>query len=188
MKTQQQLWIGGAWRDANGSADLPVTDSYTEEVFASYRCASGTDVDAAARAARAAFEGWAATPLAERIAAVRRVAAALRERSDAIARVISREVGMPARLAARIQASAPIAAWDVYADLAAQVEWERRVGHSLVQQVPVGVVACITPWNYPLHQVTGKVARPSPQARNRSRERLPCRRTGSSFHPPCCTR
>jgi acyl-CoA reductase-like NAD-dependent aldehyde dehydrogenase len=158
MKTQQRLFIGGAWRPAGGSTDLPVTDSYTEEVFATYRCASRTDVDAAVRAARAAFEGWSATPLAQRIAAVRRVAAALRERSDAIARVISREVGMPARLSARIQAGAPIAAWDLVADLAAQVAWERRIAHSLVQQVPVGVVACITPWNYPLHQVTGKVA------------------------------
>jgi acyl-CoA reductase-like NAD-dependent aldehyde dehydrogenase len=158
MKTQQQLFIGGAWRPAGGSDDLPVTDSFTEEVFASYRSASDQDVDAAVQAARAAFAGWSATPLAQRIAAVRRVAAALRERSDAIARVISREVGMPAKLAARIQAGAPIAAWDMYADLAAQVEWERRIGHSLVQQVAVGVAACITPWNYPLHQLTGKVA------------------------------
>lgn len=158
MKIQQQLFIEGAWRAAGGSASLPVTDSYTEEVFASYRTASPADVDAAVRAARGAFHTWSATPVAQRIAAVRRVAAALRERSDAFARVISREVGMPARLAARIQAAAPIAAWDMYADLAAQFEWEERIGHSLVQQVPTGVVACITPWNYPLHQVTGKVA------------------------------
>ncbi|HEY0825977.1 MAG TPA: aldehyde dehydrogenase family protein, partial [Ramlibacter sp.] len=158
MNRHTQLFIAGAWRPADGSDDLPVTDSYTEEVFASYRCASRADVDAAVQAARAAFAGWSATPLAERIAAVRRVAAALRERSDAIARVVSREVGMPARLSARIQAGAPIAAWDLYAGLAAELEWETRIGHSLVQQVPVGVVACITPWNYPLHQVTGKVA------------------------------
>jgi acyl-CoA reductase-like NAD-dependent aldehyde dehydrogenase len=82
----------------------------------------------------------------------------LRERSDAIAHGITREVGMPAKLSARIQAGAPIAAWDHYAELALEVEWEQRIGHSLVQQLPVGVVACITPWNYPLHQVTNKVA------------------------------
>ncbi|MBK6006905.1 aldehyde dehydrogenase family protein [Ramlibacter ginsenosidimutans] len=158
MKFHRDLYIAGAWRAATGSTDLPVTDCYTEQVFASYRSASRSDVDAAVQAARAAFDGWSATPLAERIAAVRRVAAALRERSDAIARVISREVGMPARLSARIQAGAPVAAWDLYAEQAARIEWEQRIGHSLVQQVPVGVVACITPWNYPLHQITGKVA------------------------------
>jgi acyl-CoA reductase-like NAD-dependent aldehyde dehydrogenase len=158
MKRHTQLFIAGAWRDATGSQDLPVTDSYTEQAFASYRSASRGDVDLAVTAARAAFPQWSATPLADRIAAVRRIAAALRERTDAIAQVISREVGMPAKLSARIQSGAPIAAWDAYADLALDLEWEQRIGHSLVQQLPTGVVACITPWNYPLHQVTGKVA------------------------------
>jgi acyl-CoA reductase-like NAD-dependent aldehyde dehydrogenase len=152
------LYINGAWRPATGTADLPVTDSYTEEVFARYRSASPADVDAAVQAAGEALPGWSATPISERVAAVRRVAAALRERTEAIGRVISREVGMPAKLSARIQAGAPVAAWEMYADLAAALETETRVGHSLVQQVPVGVVACITPWNYPLHQITAKVA------------------------------
>jgi acyl-CoA reductase-like NAD-dependent aldehyde dehydrogenase len=152
------LFLDGAWRPASGSAELPVTDSTTEAVFARHRSASAADVDAAVQAARAALAGWAGTPPAERGAALRRVAAALRERSEAIARVITREVGMPAKLAARIQAAAPIAAWDLYAELAGAIEWESREGHSLIQQVPAGVVACITPWNYPLHQVTAKVA------------------------------
>jgi len=158
MKKHRQLFIAGVWRDATGGQDLPVTDSYTEEVFASYRTASRSDVDLAVRSARAALVPWSQTPLAERVAAVRRIAAALRERSDAVAQVITREVGMPAKLAARIQAGAPIAAWEMYAGLAADIEWEKRIGHSLVQQLPAGVAACITPWNYPLHQITGKVA------------------------------
>lgn len=158
MKRHTRLFIAGAWREATGTQDLPVTDSYTEQVFASYRSASRGDVDLAVNAARAAFASWSQTPLSERIAAVRRIAAALRERSEAIAQVITREVGMPAKLSARIQAGAPIAAWEQYAELASAIDWESRIGHSLVQQLPVGVVACITPWNYPLHQVTGKVA------------------------------
>lgn len=152
------LYIAGAWRPANGTADLPVTDCFTEKTIAEYRCASHADVDAAVQAAGDAFPGWSATPLQERAAAVRRVATALRERSDEIAQMISREVGMPAKLSARIQAGAPVAAWDMYADLATSLSWEKRIGHSLVRQAPVGVAACITPWNYPLHQITGKVA------------------------------
>jgi acyl-CoA reductase-like NAD-dependent aldehyde dehydrogenase len=158
MKRHTRLFIAGAWREATGTQDLPVTDSYTEQVFASYRSASRGDVDLAVNAARAAFASWSQTPLSERIAAVRRIAAALRERSEAIAQVITREVGMPAKLSARIQAGAPIAAWEQYAELASAIDWESRIGHSLVQQLPVGVVACITPWNYPLHQITGKLA------------------------------
>ncbi len=156
--TRQNLYIDGAWRPATGRTHTQVVDSYTEQVFAAYRTASGEDVDAAVQSAGSALPCWSATPVQERIAAVRRVAAALGEQADAIARVITREVGMPARLSARIQAAAPIAAWSLYADLAAGFEWTTRIAHSLVRQTPVGVVACITPWNYPLHQITGKVA------------------------------
>ncbi|MDM0078098.1 aldehyde dehydrogenase family protein [Variovorax sp. J2P1-59] len=158
MTPFNHLFIDGVMTPAHGEKDLPVVDSFTEETFASYRSASVLDVDEAVVAARRAFEGWAATPLAERVAAVRRVAAALHEKAEALTTAISREVGMPRKLAARIQVGAPIAAWDMYADLAADFEWDSRVGHSLVRQVPTGVVACITPWNYPLHQITGKIA------------------------------
>lgn len=158
MVDHTQLFINGALVPAHGGQDLPVIDSFSEEPFDSYRTASVADIDAAVAAARRAFDGWAATPPTERIAAVRRIAAALREQAEPMTVAISREVGMPRKLAARIQVGAPIAAWDMYADLAADFDWETRVGHSLVQQVPTGVVACITPWNYPLHQITGKVA------------------------------
>ncbi|AFK62161.1 betaine-aldehyde dehydrogenase [Advenella kashmirensis WT001] len=158
MLKQTHLFIDGVMTAASGEQELPVTDSFTEDVFARYRSASHDDVHRAVAAARAAWIGWSATPLAERIAAVRRVAAALSEKAEALTTAISREVGMPRKLAARIQVGAPIAAWNSYADLAAEMVWETRMGHSLVQNVPVGVVACITPWNYPLHQITGKVA------------------------------
>lgn len=158
MTQNEQLFIDGAWAPANGGQDLLVTDSFTEQPFGSYRTASAADIDAAVAAARRAFDGWSTTPVADRVAAVRRVATALREQSEALTTAISREVGMPRKLAARIQVAAPISAWDAYADLAAGFKWESLIGHSLVQQVPTGVVACITPWNYPLHQITGKVA------------------------------
>lgn len=155
---QCDSYINGVWAPATGELKTSVTDSFTEETFATYQTSSAADVDAAVQSARNALDGWSRTPLADRVAAVRRIAAALREQADTLGRVISREVGMPARLASRIQVAAPIAAWDMYANLAADLHWEERIGNSLVQQVPVGVVACITPWNYPLHQITGKVA------------------------------
>lgn len=155
---QGDLYIAGRWCAAHGETRLPVTDSWSEEEFAAWRSASRADVHAAVDAAGLALPAWSGTPPAERVAAVRRIAAGLRERADAIARAVTREVGMPAKLSARIQAGAPIAAWEMYAHLAETHEWERRIGHSLVRPVATGVVACITPWNYPLHQITGKVA------------------------------
>lgn len=157
MLKHNHLYIDGVMTIARGEHALPVTDSFTEEVFACYRSASKEDVQDAVAAARRAFSGWSTTPLSERIAAVRKVAEVLSVQSEALASAISREVGMPQKLSARIQAGAPIAAWNNYAELATDVNWETRVGHSLVQKVPVGVVACVTPWNYPLHQITGKI-------------------------------
>ena len=149
MQQCDDSYINGVWTPATGALRTSVTDSFTEETFATYQTSSAADVDAAVHSARRAFDAWSQTPLAERIAAVHRIAAALREQAEALGRVISREVGMPAKLASRIQVAAPIAAWDTYASLAADLHWEERIGNSLVQQVPVGVVACITPWNYP---------------------------------------
>jgi acyl-CoA reductase-like NAD-dependent aldehyde dehydrogenase len=156
--TQHDTFIGGAWRHASGSTELEVIDSFTEQPFARYRLSSTDDVSAAVESAKAALTGWSARVPTERAAFIRKIAASLRNHADELTEAISREVGMPRKLAARIQVGAPISAWDMYADLASEFEWESRVGHSLVVEAPVGVVACITPWNYPLHQITGKVA------------------------------
>lgn len=158
MFKHTELFIDGIMVPARGAQDLPVTDSYSEEVFASYRCASNEDVDVAVSAARRAWPAWSALPVSERAAAVRRVGEVLSSQVDVLTESISREVGMPRKLTSRIQVGAPIAAWGRYAALAEELKWETRIAHSLVQQVPVGVVACITPWNYPLHQITCKVA------------------------------
>lgn len=154
----QQTYIDGVWAPAHGETETPVIDSYTGLVFATWRTNSPADVDVAVSAARRALSTWSGLPLDTRIAYVRKIALALSERAEELAQFISREVGMPRKLAARIQVGAPIAAWESYAEIARGIAWEQRLGHSLVQQVPVGVVACITPWNYPLHQITSKVA------------------------------
>jgi acyl-CoA reductase-like NAD-dependent aldehyde dehydrogenase len=156
--TQHYTFIGGVWRRASGSAELDVIDSFTEQPFARYRLSSTDDVNAAIESAKEALAGWSARTPAERAVFIRKVAAGLRAHADELTKAISREVGMPRKLAARIQVGAPISAWDMYADLAAEFAWESRIGHSLVVEAPVGIVACITPWNYPLHQITGKVA------------------------------
>lgn len=153
-----KTFINGRWQPSSAGLTTPVVDSFSEQPFAQVGCSSAADVDHAVLAARAAFAAWSTRAPAERIAAVRRIALALKERTERLTETISREVGMPRKLASRIQVGAPINAWSAYADLAETWAWEQPLGHSLVLQAPVGVVACITPWNYPLHQITGKVA------------------------------
>ncbi|MBX6768774.1 MAG: aldehyde dehydrogenase family protein, partial [Actinomadura rubrobrunea] len=115
------------------------------------------DVDAAVRAARAAFDGWAAAPPGERAAVLTALHRALAARGEELAATIAQEVGTPLKMARRVQVGAPLSVLESYADMAAGYAYERRVGNSLVVREPAGVVGAITPWNYPLHQVVAKV-------------------------------
>jgi betaine-aldehyde dehydrogenase len=82
----------------------------------------------------------------------------LLELSDDIARTITAEVGMPLKFSQRIQAGLPMAIMQSYAAMILDHPLEERIGTSLALHEPIGVVACITPWNYPLHQIVAKVA------------------------------
>ena len=118
------------------------------------------DLDAAVAAARAAFPGWAETAPSERARILGVIATKLKERSLEIAEVIANEVGMPIPLATAVQAGLPTANMAFYAKLAGEFEFEgESIGNSLVIREPIGVGGCITPWNFPLHQVVAKIAR-----------------------------
>ncbi|MDR6494575.1 betaine-aldehyde dehydrogenase [Paraburkholderia terricola] len=157
MKTYDKLYIDGKWIAPCGTGTIDVIDSGTEEIMG--RIPEGIEADAenAIAAARVAFDAWAATPPAERGDYLRKIAANLKARTDELAALIAGEVGMPLKLARAIQVGSPIY-WGAYAKLAAEFQFEERVGNSLVVREPVGVVAAITPWNYPLNQITLKVA------------------------------
>jgi betaine-aldehyde dehydrogenase len=86
------------------------------------------------------------------------VSAGLKARADELAKTIAQEVGMPLKMAGRIQAGLPIANFANYARLLKEFSFEQKIGNSVVVREPVGVVGAITPWNYPLHQIALKVA------------------------------
>jgi aldehyde dehydrogenase (NAD+) len=158
MKIYEHLYIGGQWIKPAGAGTIEVIDSGTEEIMG--RIPEGIEVDAEAgiNAARAAFDAWAATSAQERGVFLQKIAANLKARTDELAGLISGEVGMPLKLARAIQVGGPVYNWSAYARLASEFQFEERVGNSLVVREPVGVVAAITPWNYPLNQITLKVA------------------------------
>jgi acyl-CoA reductase-like NAD-dependent aldehyde dehydrogenase len=153
-----RIYIGGEWVEPSGAGRIEVTDSTTEKVMGSVPEGTPEDVDRAVAAARAAFDGWSQTPVAERSELIRAVAQSLSERMEEIAALISREVGMPYGLSQAIQAGLPAMSFGSMADLILDAELEEQVGNSLIVREPVGVVGCITPWNYPLHQICAKVA------------------------------
>jgi aldehyde dehydrogenase (NAD+) len=156
--TRDKLHIGGAWVAPADDGTLPVENPATEEIIGAVPEGSAADVDAAVAAARAAFDGWAATPMAERGAVLDRLHAALAARTDEVARTVGLELGAPLKIAKAVQAGLPLTVLRGYADLALDPADPETVGNSLVVHEPVGVVGAITPWNYPLHQVVAKVA------------------------------
>jgi acyl-CoA reductase-like NAD-dependent aldehyde dehydrogenase len=158
MKTYDKIYIDGAWVDASGEGWLEVINSTTEEVMATVPRGSAADVDRAVAAAKAAFEAWSQTTPEERAKYLTRINDGLAARMDDIATAVSQEVGMPKTLSLMIQAGLPMASFQTAAAGIEGYELEEELGNSIVVKEPVGVVGCITPWNYPLHQISAKVA------------------------------
>jgi acyl-CoA reductase-like NAD-dependent aldehyde dehydrogenase len=158
MQNRDTLYIGGKWVKPSGRNTLDVINASTEEVMATIPDGDENDANAAVAAARAAFDSWSATPPAVRGEYLAKIQAGLKARKDELAGIIAGEVGMPLKLAAMIQVGSPIANFGYYAGMIGSYAWEEVTGNSRVVREPVGVVACITPWNYPLHQIAAKVA------------------------------
>ncbi|MGA7983786.1 MAG: aldehyde dehydrogenase family protein [Burkholderiales bacterium] len=158
MHSRDKFYIGGHWVAPSGKQTIEVHNAGSGEVMGKVPAGDDKDADAAVAAARAALEGWSHTPAEKRAEWLEKISAGLKARADELAKLIAQEVGMPIKLAGRIQAGLPIANFANYARLLKEFKFEQRVGNSLVVREPVGVVVAITPWNYPLHQIALKVA------------------------------
>jgi betaine-aldehyde dehydrogenase len=158
MILRDKFFINGQWVAPSAKETIEVHNAGTGAVMGKVPAGTEKDIDAAVAAARAALEGWSATPAAKRAEYLQKISDGLKARSAELASTIAQEVGMPIKLSARIQAGLPIANFANYSKIASGFEFEKKVGNSLVVQEPVGVVGAITPWNYPLHQIALKVA------------------------------
>jgi acyl-CoA reductase-like NAD-dependent aldehyde dehydrogenase len=158
VDSRDKLYINGAWVPSTGKGTIDVINPTTEEIIGRIPEGTAEDIDKAVAAARAAFETWSQTPIEERVKFIQAISAQLAARQDAIAETISKEVGMPLMFSKMIQAGAPMMTFMSIPGIVAETKFEETIGNSLVVKEPVGVVGCITPWNYPLHQIAAKVA------------------------------
>ncbi|SIS63836.1 aldehyde dehydrogenase family protein [Phaeovulum vinaykumarii] len=160
MLEQRNFYINGAWVAPARPNDLAVIDPSTEEPFAVISLGDRADTDAAVAAARAAFPGWAATPPAERKAALARVLEVYQTRAEDLAQAMSREMGAPIELARGSQVGAGVSHLGNFLAAFDKMVWDQPFGDTpgarLIRE-PVGVVGLITPWNWPLNQITLKV-------------------------------
>ncbi|MGM1057865.1 aldehyde dehydrogenase family protein [Saccharothrix sp. Mg75] len=137
---------------------IEVVNPTTEEVVGTVRAGTAGDVDAAVTRAVVAFPGWAATSVEDRLAVVRAVADGLAARADELASTMTTEMGTPITFASKVQVPNPIGITrGIEATLSSGYFDGEEIGNSLVLREPVGVVAAITPWNFPLQQMVAKV-------------------------------
>ena len=154
------VFIAGQFRTA--SEHVSVIEAATEERLGLGAAATESEIDDAVSAARTALPVWADTPAGERAGVLRLMADALQKRAAATLELCSRENGMPIRLSKGANGMFPAVLLRYYADLLDKTEQEEvrpaAIGHTIVRREPVGVVAAITPWNYPQALAIMKIA------------------------------
>jgi aldehyde dehydrogenase (NAD+) len=158
VEDRTQIFVGGQWIPSAGAGRIEVINPATEDVIAVVAEGTAADVDKAVAAAREAFPSWSATPPAERADHLQRTHEAIVARTDELTALLSKDMGMPLAFSKVVQVGLPTFNFAHFAELARTFPFEgQEVGNSLIVREPVGVVGCITPWNFPLHQIVLKV-------------------------------
>ncbi|MFJ4445258.1 aldehyde dehydrogenase family protein [Pseudomonas sp. NPDC089422] len=158
MREYRRLFIDGRWQQPVGQGMAEVIDPASEAVAGKVPLGNEEDVQRAVNAARRAFAGWSRTPSSVRAGFIRALAEQLKARADEMAAVITTELGMPVQWCRPVQVDGPIDGLEQYIELAGRMDEVREIGNSRVYREAVGVCAFINPWNYPLHQLIGKLA------------------------------
>ncbi|MDT4941335.1 MAG: aldehyde dehydrogenase [Pseudonocardiales bacterium] len=158
MDSREFLFIEGEWRAPHGRGLIDVIDTVTEEVMGRVPAGDTADVDAAVRASVAAFPSWSMTSIEQRAKLLADIADALDADRASLAELMAREVGTPIATSEKTQVDLSISVFRSMAELIQDFPLEEKLGSATVVRVPTGVVAAITPWNYPLYQLAAKVA------------------------------
>ena len=158
MHAREQLYIDGKWRDSLGKGSIDVINPATEEIIGRVPVGSTKDVDKAVAAAKNAFDSWSKSSIDERIELLNALSNAFKERGEELAQTITSEVGTPIGYSRVAMVGTPRVVSRSYAKILENYIWEEEVRNSLICKEPIGVCAFITPWNFPLHQIIGKVA------------------------------
>jgi aldehyde dehydrogenase (NAD+) len=158
MISYDKHYYDGAWRPSTGTETIAVISSATEAEVARVPRGTAEDVDRAVTAARRGFDAWSRVSVEDRAQWLEKLSDAMKTRVPQIAEAISHEVGTALGYATKVQVEFPISMIAMNAKFIRDARLEEELGNSIVFKEPIGVVGCITPWNYPLHQVVCKIA------------------------------
>ncbi|MCZ2328905.1 aldehyde dehydrogenase family protein [Bartonella sp. F02] len=161
MLNKRKFYINGLWDNPITTNDLHVIDPSTEEVCAVISIGDTADVDKAIAAAKKAFQNWKMTTPHERLSFVEKILGIYEKRSEDMAQAISMEMGAPIDMARNAQTATGsrhirnfIKAFKEFSFQESLIEDNN---HAILQYDPIGVVGLITPWNWPMNQITLKV-------------------------------
>ena len=158
MLEKLQFYIDGQWVDPVEPRTLDVVNPATEEVYGRISLGSAADVDIAVAAADRAFETFSLTTREERIDLLQAILDEFEKRRDDVAEAIMDEMGAPWGLAKHAQAASGTSHIRAALKVLKNYEFEERLGSDLIVKEPIGVCGLITPWNWPINQISVKVA------------------------------
>lgn len=158
MHDREEIYINGKWIKAKGTEKINVINPSTEEIIGTIPVGNLEDIDYAIKSAKEAFTNWSKSEIGDRIEILNSLSASLKDRSEEIAQIITSEVGTPIGYSRTAMVGTPRVVARSYAKILETYEWEEEVRNSLIVKEAIGVCAFITPWNFPLHQIIGKVA------------------------------
>lgn len=157
MKTYEKIFINGEWQEANSNDYKEVTNTATEEVIAKVKSSTENDVDQAVQAAKNAFNEWNELKPEERAEYVQKILDGIKERQEEIAETITKELGSAKKFSKNTQAQISVREMEATLKDFKNYTFEEELNNTTVLKEGAGVVACITPWNYPLNQIQRKV-------------------------------
>ena len=157
MSHNLQFYIDGEWVDPVSPRTLDVINPATEQPFTQIAIGTAADVDRAVSAARRAFESFSQTTREERIALLKRIQDVYAKRYDDMADAIRLEMGAPVTLARESQAAIGAGHIGQIIKVLEDFEFDEMQGNTLITREAFGVVGMITPWNWPMNQITCKV-------------------------------
>ena len=159
MKSCKQFYINGEWVDpAEGTNSFEVINPANEEVIGEIALGSAKDVDNAVSAAQEAFKTFSTTSVEERLGLLGKIVEVYQSRYDEVAETISKEMGAPLSLSKAAQAATGLGHFAQTIEILQDFDWEETKGRNIIRKEPIGVVGMITPWNWPINQISCKVA------------------------------
>ena len=153
-----KFYINGEWVEPAGRETIDVINPATEEAFATISMGTAEDVDAAAKAARAAFPAWSQSSVEERKTVLQKIMAGIQARAGDLAAAITSEMGAPVGLANAAQVPSGLGHFAAVLPVLENYKFQETRGSTLIVKEAAGVCGFITPWNWPLNQIACKVA------------------------------